>query len=178
MSALNAGSKTFHIFPHFLSNTFYLGPDKFLFMEIVEEAVRRRQTIALDNPQQAYPEIKDLLERRMAFDHVQEEKYFHDVDEGTVRSKIITVEAFDRYTHEELEIYLVINKQARELDIQVKGKIITEYDTEGYKDSLWYYAYRALYDKFLYGEVRHGFEHAVEDKVEELLTRVRQNVEA
>ncbi|MFB6145692.1 MAG: hypothetical protein ABEJ99_04280 [Candidatus Nanohaloarchaea archaeon] len=147
-------------------------------MDIVEEAVRRRQTLALENPAQAYPEIKDLLERRMSFDHVQEDKYFHDVDEGTIRSRLTTVEAFDRYTHEELEIYLVVSKKSRELDIQVKGKLVTSYQTDGYKDALWYYAYRALYDKFLYGEVRHGWEHAVEEKVEELLTRIRQNVEA
>ncbi|MFB6216299.1 MAG: hypothetical protein ABEJ72_04925 [Candidatus Aenigmatarchaeota archaeon] len=147
-------------------------------MEIVEEAVRRRQTIALENPEQAYPEIKDLLERRMSFDHVSEDKYFHDVDEGIIRSRITTIEGFDRYTEEELEIYLVVSKKSRELDIQVKGKLVTEYETEGYKNSLWWYAYRALYDKFLYGEVRHGFEHAVEEKVEELLTRIRQNVEA
>lgn len=147
-------------------------------MKVVEEAVRRRQTIGLEDPEAVYGEIKDLLERRMGFDHVEEEKYYHDIEEGTIRSRIKTVEGLDRHTSEILEIYLVINKQARELDIQVKGKLETEYNNDGYKDTLWYYAYRALYDKFLYGEVRHGYEHAVEGKVEELMTRIRQNVEA
>lgn len=147
-------------------------------MDIVEEVARRRQTIELDNPESAYPEIRDLLERRMAFDEVKEEKYFHDVDGGTVRSKIITVEAFDKHSKEELEIFLVISPQSRELDLQVKGKIITHYDTEGWKGSLWYYAYRSLYDKFLYGSARHGFEEFVEEKMDELMERVRQNVEA
>lgn len=147
-------------------------------MDITEEAVRRRQTIVLDDPETAYPELKDLLERRMAFDEVVEEKYYHDIDEGTVRSRIHAVEAFDTHTTLELEIFLVISKDSRELDIQVKGNLVTSYMTEGWRNNLWYYAYRALYDKFLYGEVRHEWEHEVEKKVEELLTRVRQNVEA
>ncbi|MFB6292229.1 MAG: hypothetical protein ABEI58_02435 [Candidatus Nanohaloarchaea archaeon] len=147
-------------------------------MEIVEEVVRRRQTIAVDDPEAVYPEIRDLLERRMYFDHVQEDRYFHDVDEGNIRSKIITIEAFDNVTVEELEIYVHISRQTHELDIQVKGKLVTEYETSGWKGSLWYYAYRALYDKFLYGEVRHGYEPSVEEKVSEFMHRVRENVEA
>lgn len=147
-------------------------------MDIVEEVVRRRQTIEIGNPEQAYPEVRDLLERRMSFDKVVEDKYFHDVDEGTVRSRIKTTEYFDQHTGEELEIFLVISPQSREMDIQVKGKLITHYSTEGWRGSLWYYAYRALFDKFLYGEVRHGFEHGVEEKVDELMERIRQNMEA
>ena len=149
-------------------------------MDIVEEVARRRQTIKLKDPESAYPEIKDLLERRMGFDDVKEEKYFHDVDTGTTRSKIVTVEGFDQHTVEKLEIFLVITPDSRELDLQIKGKIVTHYETEGliWKGSLWYYAYRALYDKFLYGSARHGFEEFVEEKMDELLERVRQNLEA
>jgi hypothetical protein len=147
-------------------------------MDIVEEVARRRQTIKLENPEQAYSEIRDLLERRMGFDEVKEEKYFHDVDGGTIRSKIITAEDFDQYSREELEIFLVITPESSELDLQVKGKVITHYAMEGWKGSLWYYAYRSLYDKFLYGSARHGFEEYVEEKMDELMERVRQNVEA
>jgi hypothetical protein len=146
-------------------------------MKIQEEAVRRRQTIAVDHPERAYPEIRDLLERRMSFDHVTEEKYYTDVDEGNVRSKIVTEEGFDRHTAEVLEIYLVINKKSNELDIQIKGKLVTTYPVSGWKGNLCYYAYRALYEKFLYGEIRHEWEHAVEEKTEELLHRVRENLE-
>lgn len=147
-------------------------------MKIQEEVVRRRQTIAVDEPERAYPEIRDLLERRMSFDKVVEEKYYTDVEEGNVRSRIRTHEFFDKHTREELEIYLVINKRSNELDIQIKGKLVTEYPVAGWKGNLWYYAYRALYEKFLYGETRHQWEHAVEDKTETLLNRVRQNVES
>ncbi len=147
-------------------------------MEIVEEVVRRRDTIHVKNPEQVYPEIRDLLERRMSFDSVKEEKYFHDVDTGNIRSRIKTSAGFDHHTSEKLEIFLVINPGSSELDVQVKGKIATEYETEGWRQSLWYYAYRALYDKFLYGSARSGFESYTEEKVDELLTRIRQNVEA
>jgi len=34
-------------------------------MNITEEVVRRRQTIEVEDPEQAYPEVRDLLERRM-----------------------------------------------------------------------------------------------------------------
>ncbi len=147
-------------------------------MDIIEEVVRRRQTIALDEPRRAYPEIRDLLERRMVFDEVREEKYFNDVDDGSIRSKILTKEIMDRHTYEELEIYLYISKNSRELDIQVKGKLITHYETQGWRNTLWYYAYRSLFDKFLYGEVRKEYEPNVEEKAEELMERVKDNLEA
>lgn len=146
-------------------------------MNIQEEVVRRRQTIAVDDPESAYPEVRDLLERRMSFDEVIEEKYYTDVEEGNVRSRIKTIEEFDKHTVEELEIYLVINHDSRELDMQVKGKLVTSYPVTGWKGNLWYYAYRALYEKFLYGEIRHEWEHAVEHKTEELFDRVRQVLE-
>lgn len=147
-------------------------------MDIVEEVARRRQTIHLDDPESAYGEIRDLLERRMSFDHVVEEKYFNDVDEGTVRSRIKTIEAFDRRTVEKLEIFLFISKQQRELDIQIKAKMVTTYVTQGYKGTLAYYALVSLYDKFLYGKNRHRWEEPIEETADEILHRVRENVEA
>lgn len=146
-------------------------------MKITEEVTRKRQTLAVEDPGRAYPEIRDLLERRMSFDHVTEEEYYNDIEKENVRSKIVTAEWFDKHTKEELEIFLTINKNSRELDIQVKGKLVTEYPVSGWKGNLWYYAYRALYEKFLYGEIRHKWEHGVEEKTEELLHRIRQNLE-
>ncbi len=147
-------------------------------MDIVEEVVRRRQTFAIDDPERAYPEIRDLLERRMSFDEVREEKYFHDVDDGTVRSRIVTIEGYDKWTIEEMEIYLYISKNSSELDLQVKAKLVTTYPTQGWRNTLWYYAYRALYDKFLYGEVRAEYEPFVEEKADQLVRRIRDNLEA
>ena len=148
-------------------------------MEIIEEAVRRRQTLELEYPREAYDEIKDLLENRMGFDHVHEEKYYNDVDGDMIRVKIETAEWLDGETVEELEIFFKINKATGEVDIQVKGKLVTEYpDEKMWQDTLWYYAYRSLYDKFLYGSVREGYEPAVEEKVDSLMTRMRDTLEA
>lgn len=145
-------------------------------MDIVEEAVRRRDTIALQNPERAYPELKDLLERRMEFDTVREPKYYHDVESGNIRSRIEAEVGFDKHTRGEIDIYLFIDAADNELDIQVKGKVVTTYGKGSYGDKMWYYGYRALYDKFVYGDVREEMKPAVEEKVEELLSRVRKSV--
>lgn len=148
-------------------------------MDIVEEVERRRLTIEVEQPQQAYSEIKDLLENRMTFDHVSEEKYYNDVDGDMIRVKIETAEWLDGETKEALEIFFKINKSTGEVDIQVKGKLETHYpDEKMWQDTLWYYAYRALYDKFLYGSVREGYEPAVEEKVDTLMKRMKETLEA
>lgn len=147
-------------------------------MEIEEEITRRRQTLELEDPEQAYAELRDLLSTRMSFDHVSEEKYFNDVDEGVVRARIETVEEFDRYSKEVLELYLKIDKNKGEMDLQVKGIIVTEYpESYRYQKTLWYYAYRSLFDKFLYGEVRHGYIPAVEEKTDQVIERTRDLLE-
>lgn len=148
-------------------------------MEILEEVDRRRQTIRLDNPEIAYSEFRDLLESRMSFSHVHEDKYYNDVEEGKVRARLTTEEGFDRFTHEELEIFLTIDPEKGEMDLQIKALLQTHYPHNySYQNTVWYYAYRSLYDKFLYGSVRHGYEHAVEEKVETLMDRVRETLEA
>jgi hypothetical protein len=148
-------------------------------MDIVEEVERRRLTVEVEQPKQAYSEIKDLLENRMVFDHVHEEKYYNDVDGDMIRVKIVTEEGLDGETAEELEIFFKINKASGEVDIQVKGKLVTHYpDERMWQDTLWYYAYRSLYDKFLYGSVREGYEPAVEEKMDTLVNRIRETLEA
>ena len=148
-------------------------------MEIEEEITRRRQTIELENPQQAYAELRDLLSTRMSFDEVSEEKYFNDVDEGVIRARVETVERFDRYSIEQLELFLKIDKDKGELDLQIKGQIVTTYpENYSYQKTLWYYGYRSLFDKFLYGEVRHGYIPAVEEKTDTVMQRVRDLLEA
>lgn len=148
-------------------------------MEIIEEVDRRRQTIKLENPEIAYSELRDLLESRMSFDHVHEDKYYNDVEEGKVRARLNTEEGFDRFTHEKLEIHVTIDPEKGEMDMQVKALLETHYPhSYSYQSTVWYYAYRSLYDKFLYGSVRHGYEHAVEEKLETLIDRVRETLEA
>ncbi|MFO7793508.1 MAG: hypothetical protein R6V35_00845 [Candidatus Nanohaloarchaea archaeon] len=148
-------------------------------MKIVEEVERRRQTIVVEDAESAYSELRDLLDSKMSFDHVAEEKYFNDVDEGKIRAKIVTEEGFDKFTAENLEIHVTITPAKNEVDFQIKSKLVTEYPEKfAYQKTIWYYAYRSLFDKFLYGGVRHGYEHAVEEKLETLMERIRETLEA
>ncbi len=147
-------------------------------MEIEEQVVQRRQVITLDSPEQAYPEMRDLLANKMSFNSVSEEQYFNDVEQQKIRSKIETMDVFDRYTSEKLEIYLTIDKSKGEMELQIQGHLITEYPSSySYQKTLWYYAYRSIFDKFLYGHVRHGYEGAVEEKTETLVEEIRSALE-
>jgi len=147
-------------------------------MEITEEVGRRRQEIVLDNPGRAYAEIKDLLEHRLSYDEVVEVQYFNDVDEGKIRSELELVEGFDKFTEEVIELYISIDKEKGTMNLQLKGKMITSYPTEkSYQQSLWYYAYRSLFDKFIYGEARGGYEHAIEDDLDQIMSLVREDLE-
>lgn len=147
-------------------------------MEIIEEVGRRRQDIRLEDTERAYAEIRDLLTSRISQDEVHEEKYFNDVDSGKIRSKVILEEQMDKFTFEVHEIYIDINKEEKKANIQLKSKLRTEYPTEKkYQQSLWYYAYRALFDKFLYGETRGGYEEDVVEKRDMIVERLRENLE-
>ena len=147
-------------------------------MEIIEEIARRRQEIVVENPGRAYSELRDLLENRLSFDEVFEEKYFNDVDEGRIRTKVILVEGQDKFTEEIIEMYLSIDKASGKAEIEMKGKLETEYPTEkNYQQSLWYYAYRSLFDKFIYGETRGGYEETVNEDLDHILRLVRENLE-
>lgn len=147
-------------------------------MDITEEVARRRQEIRLQDSSRAYAELKDLLTNRISNDEVYEEKYFNDVDEGKIRSKVVAEEGMDKFTTAVHEIYVDINRSEGKANIQIKAKLVTEYPTEkSYQQSLWYYAYRALFDKFLYGENRAGHEEGVEEKTDKILERLREVLE-
>ncbi|WP_347720788.1 hypothetical protein [Candidatus Nanohalovita haloferacivicina] len=148
-------------------------------MHITEEVDRRRLTLKVEDPEEVYSSMKMLLEDRIKFSSVNEEKYYNDVDGKDIRAKIVTVFGMDHLTHETMEIFLHIDREASELDIQLKAKLETEYPThKSWQDSLIYYAYRSLYDKFLYGETREGYEHAVEERVDLLMDYIKDDMEA
>ncbi|MFB6204246.1 MAG: hypothetical protein ABEJ75_01235 [Candidatus Nanohaloarchaea archaeon] len=147
-------------------------------MDIVEEIGRRRLTLETGEPENAYSELRELLEDRMKFSSVHEEKYYNDVDGRNLRAKIVTTFGMDKYTHEEYEIYFHVDREKSEVDIQVKAKLVTNYPEEkGYQQTLWYYAYRSLFDKFLYGEVRHGYVSAVEERLDDMVENLRTALE-
>lgn len=144
-------------------------------MEIVEEVHRARQEIEVKRPDSALKEFKDLLEHE--FSHVEEEKHVKKPDEETGR--FVTERHMDQFTHEELEIFISVNYSEAEISLQIKGKLLTHYPEDYiHQKTVWYYAYRTLYDKFLYGNAREGFIPNVEEKTEELLKKTRQRLEA
>jgi len=148
-------------------------------MEIIEEVDRRRQTIKLKHPETGYEELRDLLEGRMSFGSVHEDKYLNDTEKGKVQARITTVEGYDNFTKEKMKMHLEIDKETGEMDLQIKTMLITDYPEKyRHQKTVWYYAYRSLFDKFLYGSVREEFKPAVEDRVEELLDRLREALEA
>lgn len=148
-------------------------------MEIIEEVVRRRQSLNIDNPETAYSELKDLLEQRIGLDGATEDKYFNDIEKGEIRAEIEAFEGMDNFTTSVFEIFVTIDKEEQTLDMQIKAKLETEYPTsKPWQGTLWYYAYRALFDKFLYGSVREGFEEPTEEKADKIMMRVRDTLEA
>ena len=148
-------------------------------MKITEEVDRRRQNIKVEDPDRAYSELKDLLENRISLDDAHEEKYFNDIEKGQIRAEIEAFEAMDGFTTVQVELFVTIDKSVPEMDIQAKVKLVTNYPTEKpWQGTLWYYAYRSIYDKFLYGSVREGFEEPAEEKLDKIMMRVRDTLEA
>ena len=148
-------------------------------MEITEEASRRSQTLRIEDTERAYSELRDLLENRIGVDSAHEEKYYNDIEKGEIRAKIICGEGFDQHSSGEYEVFLTLNRSEGTMDLQVKGKVVTSYPNDkDWQNSLWYYAYRSLFDKFLYGSAREGYEHAVEHRVDAIMKRTRETLEA
>lgn len=147
-------------------------------MKITEEVDRRRQNLKIEDSDRGYSELKDLLENRISLDDVHEEKYFNDIEKGQIRARIEAVEGMDRFTTVEVELFVTIDKSVPEMDIQAKVKLVTDYPTsKPWQGTLWYYAYRSIYDKFLYGSVREGFEEPAEEKLDKIMMRVRDTLE-
>lgn len=132
----------------------------------------------IDDPDRAYSELRDLMNSRMSLDDAHEVKYFNDIEKGQIRARIDAFAEMDKFTKVDLEIYVTIDKQKMELDMQVKSKLETEYPADKpWQGTLWYYAYRSIFDKFLYGSVREGFEEGAEDKLDEVMQRTREVME-
>jgi hypothetical protein len=148
-------------------------------MKITEEVARRRQTLKVEDIDTAYSELRDLLNTRVNVDSVHEEKYYNDVEEGLIRARIRCEDGWGKYSEAVFKIFLTLNPSRSEMDIQIKSKLVTEYpDERPWQDSLWYYAYRSIFEKFLYGTVREGYEEDIEEQTDKILRRVRETLEA
>jgi len=107
----------------------------------------------------------------MSFDKVIEEKHYQDIDEGVIRAKINTVEGYDSYTTEKIEMLLTLKPD--ELNIEMKVQMVISYDADGWKDNIIYYGYKALFHKYLHAGRAHHYEHGMEDKADEIISRLK-----
>ena len=150
------------------------------FMEIDEEIERRRVNIKIDkDPRDTYDEFKHMLENKHLFEGVEETEYYSNQQENTLRAKLIAEEHIDNFTEEKIHIHIKTTEQTDEAQVQIKGSLVTEYpQTWRYQKTLWYYAYRSLYDKFLYGNVRAGYEPVIDDKIEKVIKTLKEEIEA
>lgn len=135
-------------------------------MRVEEDVVVRRRSYDVEDSYNVYPEIRDLLNEKMSFDDVNEVKTFTEVEEGQKRAKIETLEVYDNFFMEELEILLTIKPGS--VQIEVKAELVANYDFSGWRDNIIYYGYRALFHKFIGIKNQHSYEEAIEEKVDQL----------
>lgn len=128
-------------------------------MYIEEEVGRKTSSIEVEDWERAYKEIKTILENRFLFDRVEEEKFRHHVERGLIISKVSCYMEMDDFTNIEVTLMLNIHQDDEGLGavitVDSKGEIVTKYpDKNGNQRSVWYYAFRSIWDKFVYGGAR------------------------
>jgi len=140
-------------------------------VKINHDIANKQLSFQIEDQEEAYSEIRSLLAERMSFDKVEEVKHYNDVEEQKIRSKIETVEGYDKYTSEKMDIYLTMTP--KQMDLEIKLYMVIDYGSSGWKNSIFYYAYRSLFHKYLYRKDAHVFEEAMEEKIDELTDRLR-----
>lgn len=147
-------------------------------MYVEEEVGRKTSTVEVVDWEQAYREIKNLLENRFFFHRVEEEKFRHHVERGLVITKINCFREVDDYTTLEITMVLTINQEGPEdksasVTIDSKGEVVTRYPEENwFTRTVWYYALRSIWDKFIYGWARGKWK----DEAEQLLIDVHSEI--
>ncbi len=148
-------------------------------MYVEEEVGHRTSTVEVGDWEDAYREVKDILENRFFFTRVEEEAFRHHKDKGVVVSKINVYVEKDDYTEIELTIVLTIEIQDREsgqgtMTIDSKGEVVTRYPGE----SSWqrhplYFALRSFWDKLVYGWARGRWKDEARDTLGEVHSALR-----
>lgn len=146
-------------------------------LEIEEEIDRRRINHSTEmDAETAYHQLKHLIEHKTGFEKVEETENYQDQTAELIRTKLIAEEEIDRFTDQKLHINIKIS--SGEARIQIQGHMVTEYpESFRYQKTVWYYAFRSLYDKFLYGNVRAGYEPLIEDEIQNLIEEIQETLE-
>lgn len=134
------------------------------------EIIPRITARNIPNPQAVYPEIKEILISRckLAPNRINERVYDH--TKGDPEKIHIFLEAWknkDKYTRilYELEIDIILKhvnrpnvKYVGDLDIEIKGTVETNYPQQNVlQKSIVWSAFRAFYEKALYGDLRQEY---------------------
>ena len=141
-------------------------------MKYVEEVVHRTREFETSDTSNVYSEIRSLLDDKIAFGSVDEVKYINDVDDGVIRAKIETMDQYDKYFFEEIEIYITIKENR--FKIEIKGDLTARYPTPGWKGNMFYYAYIALLHRFIGLKNEHKYETWVEGKVDQIMRNIER----
>ena len=146
-------------------------------MELVEDVLTKTVNYGIEGRKRdtVYIEIGDILER-VTDGTVEEEKYYNDVDENKIRSKIIATEWYDNRYREEIQIYLTLTK--KQVKLELKAQLIVTYDTSGWRNSLWYYGYLSLFHKYMSLKNISQYEEWVEAKVDRIDGRLKDHLES
>lgn len=148
-------------------------------MYVEEEVGRKTSTVDVDDWEEAYMSVKDILENRFFFEKVEEERFRHHKGKGLIVSKINAIEELDRLTELEITIMLTIDVHeggdgAATVTLDSKGEVITEYPEEsGWQRSPVYYALRSFWDKLVYGWSRGRWKEEGEDTLIEVHSAIR-----
>ena len=146
-------------------------------MELVEDVLTKTVNYGIEGRKRdtVYIEIGDILER-VTDGTVEEEKYYNDVDENRIRSKIIATEWYDNRYREKIQIYLTLTE--KQVKIELKAQLIVTYDTSGWRNSLWYYGYLSLFHKYMSLKNISQYEEWVEAKVDRIDGRFKDHLES
>jgi len=139
-------------------------------MRIIEDVVSKTREYDNTDTSDVYGEIRDLLNNKIGFSSLEEVNYTNDVEEGVVRAKIEGKDFYDKYFIAENDIYLEIKPE--KVKITVKGKLVGNYPTDGWKDNLFYYGYVSLLHKFLVSKNQGQYEDWVQGKINNLFDNI------
>lgn len=147
-------------------------------MYVEEEVSRKTSTVDVLDWEQAYSEIKNILENRFFFHRVEEEKFRHHMDKGIIVSKINCYREVDDYTTLEITIVMTIEQMEEDsakahITLDSKGEVVTRYpEKTAFQRSVIYFAIRSLWDKLVYGWARGKWK----DEAEQLMIDVHSEI--
>lgn len=141
----------------------------------VEESVgNKTSTVDVEDWEEAYMEVKNILEHRFHFEEVNEKRFRHHKDKGLVVSRIEANHEMDRYTEIEITIVLTIDlleqgSNRASITVDTKGLVVTRYpEGSSWQRSPLYFALRSIWDKLVYGWARGRWK----DEGREMVTEV------